>query len=145
MAGYGPPPSSRRQTARGLSGGRQERLPAAGRSGDPPAFPLSRPSARERELWARLWALPQAVMWERQHVDDVVGRYCRLAVKAERSGSSSRLLNEVRQLEDRIGLSPVSLMRLRWVIEDDGELASSSAGDGQVLSIRERIVARDED
>ena len=40
-------------------------LPAAGRDGPPPSWPLADVIGNELEVWAREWARPQAVMWER--------------------------------------------------------------------------------
>ena len=40
-------------------------LPAAGRDGPVPDFPLVQPLARELEIWAAQWVRPQALMWER--------------------------------------------------------------------------------
>ena len=47
-------------------------LPAGGRVGDPPAWPLAR---AEAEPWASLWATPQAAAWETLGWTRVVARY----------------------------------------------------------------------
>src|SRR5690606_40841462 len=39
-------------------------LPADGRPGDPPEWPLLWQTQREYDLWKREWSRPQAVMWE---------------------------------------------------------------------------------
>jgi hypothetical protein len=39
-------------------------LPASGRVGDPPEWPLTEASPREVVLWAAFWAKPQAILWE---------------------------------------------------------------------------------
>ena len=51
-------------------------LPAS-REGDPPVWPLTRTTARERALWAREWKRPQAVMWERNGWESEVALYVR--------------------------------------------------------------------
>lgn len=136
----GPPPkhpSQRRRTNPTIA---MTQLPRAGRQGDVPAWPLGRPSPREAELWARLWRTPQAVAWEQLGWADVVARYARQLVRAERRTAPVMVLAEVRQLEDRLGLSPMSLLRLRWEItdaEDDGRAEEGS----DVLDIRERLRA----
>jgi len=66
-----------------------------------------------------LWSLPQSVAWERLHLVRVVARYAAKLVMAERGDASAAILAEVRQLEDRLGLSAMSMLRLRWVIADD--------------------------
>jgi hypothetical protein len=114
------------------------------RKGKAPTWPLSKASSAESALWGSLWRSPQAVEWERLAVERVVARYCRLLVRVEGDeGASTRLLNEVRQLEDRLGLNPVALLRLRWRIDgadSDGEPGNASQN---VIDIRERIHAVD--
>lgn len=70
-------------------------------------------------MWADVWATPQAVAWERLGWVRPVARYVRCLVASEKSGAASSLLAEVRQLEDRLGLSPISMLRLRWEIAPD--------------------------
>ncbi|MGH9281589.1 MAG: hypothetical protein ACRD0S_01495 [Acidimicrobiales bacterium] len=100
-------------------------LPAAGRPGPPPTWPLPKQTPREKTLWRRLWATPQATQWERQRCEEVVARYARLLTLAE-TPSAARgvgvLLAEARQLEDRLGLNPLSMLRLRWDIADEPEV-----------------------
>jgi hypothetical protein len=92
-------------------------LPAEGRQGPPPPWPYP---GRAPALWAQLWATPQAVMWERQGWTRFVARYARLLPAAEKTGARITTLAEVRQMEDRLGLTPVSMLRLRWeVVEDE--------------------------
>jgi hypothetical protein len=124
MAGFGPPPKpeeQQRRLGRNLAAN-TSRLPAEGRAGDPPAWPLPRPIKRELALWARLWATPQAVAWERLGWVDTVARYARQLVRAEGRDAQVTILSEVRQLEDRLGLTPMAMLRLRW------EIAPSAAG-----------------
>jgi hypothetical protein len=103
------------------------RLPHGGRPGEPPRWPLAvEPSAGEIERWAKMWSLPQTVMWERMRVEEFVARYVRTAIEAELPASDSKLLAEVRQMEDRLGLSPAAMIRLRWetdeAVREDEEL-----------------------
>src|SRR5690242_676098 len=58
-------------------------LPAAGRQGEPPSWPLSRPNAAERRQWAREWARPQAVAWEQAHQEEEVAVYVRTLVAGD--------------------------------------------------------------
>lgn len=95
-------------------------LPAEGREGEPPAWPLSsKPSAAAAKIWARVWGTPQAVAWERLGWTDVVARYCRVLVEAEKPKAAVGVMAEARQLEDRLGLSPMSMLRLRWEVVVD--------------------------
>lgn len=123
MAGMGPPPkrNARRRNARP----EWRTLPAAGRDGDPPPFPLAEPSVEVLALWLDLWRTPQAVAWESLGWTRTVARYTRLVLEAESGDAPVALLGEVRQLEDRLGLSPMAMKRLQWEIavvpvEDEG-------------------------
>jgi hypothetical protein len=95
------------------------KLPARARRGRPPVWPLSvEPSAEERRLWAKLWRTPPAAVWEQHEWPRTVARYVLVVVRAEES-LSIPLLAEARQLEDRLGLNPLSMLRLRWEVTDD--------------------------
>lgn len=73
----------------------------------------------EREIWAGLWKTPQAIEWEKSGWFREVAQYARHKAKAE-SGSLDDA-KEARQLADRLGLTPLALLRLRWEIVDDAE------------------------
>lgn len=96
-------------------------LPASGRDGEPPIWPLTAATKAEAKVWSELWATPQACVWEELGWARVVARYTRVLIKAERPGASGAVLSEVRQMEDRLGLTPMSMLRLRWGIEPDEE------------------------
>jgi hypothetical protein len=64
------------------------------------------------------------VAWERLGWTRAVARYSRVLVAAEQKDATGVLLSEVRQMEDRLGLSPMSMLRLRWQIVAD-ELAEA--------------------
>lgn len=142
MAGMGAAPKpGARQPNRGLGAAALVKLPAAGRSGPAPDWPLRRPRPREREIWQRLWQTPQAIAWERLGWADAVARYARVLVAAEAVDAAPTMLSEARQLEDRLGLSPLALLRLRWEIVDSEE--GGEKGASEVLDIRERLKAVD--
>lgn len=172
MAGMGPPPKPAGERRRRNATVAMTRLPAGGRKGEPPRWPLiddvvtttQRDMARrqadelelqllepdlqgrqraavqrkldaatstatvldkqieaqaalEAELWRDLWATPQAVAWERLGWTREVAQYVRWKVKAELGDLDSS--KEARQLSDRLGLSPLALLRLRWEIDAD--------------------------
>lgn len=112
-------------------------LPAGGREGDAPTWPLAALSfdaesddaalaavtlqERELEIWATVWATPQAVVWERLGWLLEVALYVRLIASAERS-ADTKSLAEARMWSDRLGLNPAAMLRNRWKIADD-ELA----------------------
>ena len=129
MAGMGKPPSDNARHQNPTLNSTAMKLPASGRKGAPPKWPLTgKASAAESATWKQAWATPQAVAWERLGWVRPVARYIRCLVQAEEIGAPAALLGEVRQMEDRLGLSPMALLRLRWSVVAD-ELA-----DGTTLS-----------
>ena len=134
MAGMGKPPGENpRHRNPTLDSGSAQRLPVSGRKGPAPKWPLTgKPSAAEAAAWKQAWAIPQAVAWERLGWVRPVARYVRCLVAAEVRGAPASLLGEVRQMEDRLGLSPMALLRLRWsIVADelaDGATVAAKAG-----------------
>ena len=169
MAGMGPPPKpagARRRTNPTVA---TTKLPAEGRTGDPPKWPLPADVRRqaqldrygeqiddlsveaqgvgrsaaaaarklltlqeradvlsaeldavaeqEQALWVELWRTPQAVAWERTGWTREVALYCRWMVAAELGDMDAA--REARQWSDRLGLSALALLRLRWEIVAD--------------------------
>lgn len=94
-------------------------LPAAGRSGPAPRWPLSAPSDEERKVWRELWHTPHAVAWERLGWVRVVARYCRVMVAAEVPDCPASILGQAVILEDRLGLTPKAMRMLMWEIARD--------------------------
>ncbi|MGW4986325.1 phage terminase small subunit [Streptomyces mirabilis] len=91
-------------------------LPADGRPGDAPAFPLLDPAPRELDLWHRLWATPQAVMWEQLHQAFEVAAYVRLLSIAEQPDAPIVSWAQVKQVAESLGLSVAGMARNRWTI-----------------------------
>lgn len=140
MAGMGPlpkPPGQQRRPGRGLGASATTRLPAEGRSGAVPVWPLGRATKAEQHLWIELWKTPQSVAWEQLGWERTVARYARQLVRAERRDAQVTVLSEVRQLEDRLGLSPLAMLRLRWEIAPDEVAEQREAPAGE----RERLRA----
>lgn len=107
-------------------------LPHEGRAGDPPPWPIGDQTVLEAAVWLDLWRLPQAVEWERMDITRQVARYVRTLVEAEQPGADSKLLTEVRQLEDRLGLTPRAMQTLRWETDEplpEEEPAAEPKGD----------------
>jgi hypothetical protein len=129
MGGVGPAPKPDNERRRRNATVAMTQLPAEGRQGEPPRFPLlpymndDEPNLeallrdREAALWAELWATPQAVMWERTHSELTVARFTRFSVLAETG--NLKAATEARQLEDRLGLNPQAMLRLRWQVAAD--------------------------
>lgn len=117
MPGPAPNPHARRRNKRPdwLS------LPADGYDGKIPGWPLRNdPSESESELWMSLWRTPQAAAWIEGGFERVVARYVTITCLVEIEPTAA-LLGEVRQLEDRLGLSPMAMKRLQWEVEVPSE------------------------
>lgn len=117
MPGPAPSDNPRRRNARPTT----VKLPRGGRVGRVPAFPIKGRTVRVPAVWKDLWKTPQAAAWETMGPGIVrtVARYALLLVDAEVRGAPAAILTEVRQLEDRLGLTPMSMLRLRWEISTD--------------------------
>jgi hypothetical protein len=129
-------------------------LPAEGRKGRAPRWPLKgEPTDAQAELWRQLWRTPQAVAWERFEWTRVVARYVVLVLLAEDSlgwvfdaavkvAPDVKFLAEARQLEDRLGLTPMAMLRLRWEVTAPAEgkdKRPEQAPAGNVSDIRSRF------
>lgn len=113
-------PSQRRRRNKDAAVDPILRLPAGGRVGPTPSWPLDGQSEDERVAWDEVWHSPQAAAWERTGVPcRVVARYVRLSIQAEQVGAKAALASEVRQMEDKLGLNPRAMMSLRWAVDDD--------------------------
>ncbi|MFL5844261.1 MAG: hypothetical protein ACJ762_06165 [Solirubrobacteraceae bacterium] len=94
-------------------------MPASGRKGRAPAWPLSKASARERAIWNREWKRPQAIEWERNGQELEVALYVRSLVDAEQQGAQVTMRTLVRQQQEALGISLPGLQRNRWRIEPE--------------------------
>lgn len=125
---------------RGTRGRGPLKLPAEGRTGEPPVWPLpGRRIKAEQDAWAELWATPQAVAWERLGAGCVreVARYCRLRTAAEKPSATAAAQAQVTALADRLGLTPKAMRLLLWEIVSD-EVAEARA---EPKNVRNRIKA----
>ena len=118
MGGKGPAPKPANLKRRRTPAPGFRLLPHAGRVGETPSWPIGHENPIELEVWAGLWRLPQAAEWERLEYFRVVARYCRTLVAAEMPGADQKLMSEVRQLEDRLGLTPRAMQTLRWETDE---------------------------
>jgi len=111
------------------------------REGPVPPWPLSDPTPREVELWARQWARPQAVMWELNGQQEEVAHHVRSLIDAERHGASvaSRVL--VMRQQETLGLSLPGLARNRWRIAstEPTKEATQTHGGRAASSVKDRF------
>lgn len=89
----------------------------------------------ELSLWTDLWGLPQAVQWERLSWMRDVAQYVRHKVLAELGDLNSA--KEARQWSDRLGLTPLAMLRLRWEVVAD-EVAAQRERTGPAKSAARR-------
>lgn len=94
----------------------------------------------ESSLWADLWQLPQAVQWQRLGWTRDVAQYVRHKVMAELGDLDGA--REARQWSDRLGLSPMAMLRLRWEVTADevGQRRESRATTPKSARSRLRVV-----
>lgn len=105
-------------------------LPAEGREGVAPEWPLTEPSEREADLWESLWRKPQALMWERFGQEVEVALYARRLAEAEEPKSFVNLSTLVRQMSDSLGLTTPGMRANRWRIDRPDD-----ANDGPAPSV----------
>jgi hypothetical protein len=92
----------------------------------------------EAELWADLWRLPQAVEWERLGWLRDVAQYVRHKAKGELGDLDAA--KEARQWSDRLGLSPLAMLRLRWaIVEDEVGARRDEKEQGEARSAKPRL------
>jgi hypothetical protein len=116
-------------------------LPAEGRQGEVPPWPLSKATAREQGLWDGEWRRPQAVMWEANGQQLEVAIYVRTLRQAESPRASVALRTLLRQQQESLGLSLPGLARNRWIIATSVSAPARVAATGTEgrPSIRDRM------
>lgn len=111
----GPPPDPN-ALRRDRDAGEWTVLPAEGRPGEPPPWPMPNQSGREADLWEALWRKPQAIVWERNGLEFEVALYVRRFTEAELMDSMVTLSTLVRQMGDSLGLTIPGMRANRWKI-----------------------------
>lgn len=133
------PPAPKRNARRRNIRPDWRELTPGGYRGPVPEWPMESGSAAELLLWAQLWRTPQAEAWADLGWTRVVARYARLVIQSETDDADRRptaevaLLGEIRQMEDRLGLSPMAMRRLQWEIEPGNGV--SAEPDGNVVEL----------
>lgn len=111
-------------------------LPAEGRTGRTPIWPISSASPDESKAWKAAWRLPQAVVWEREHLERIVARYVRVLIGAEAPDASAAMLAQAVKLEERLLLTPYHLKQARYEIVETDEPKQSAAAPSAVRRLR---------
>lgn len=137
----GPPPDpDALRRDRPSDGGNWVDLPADGRVGDPPPWPLSEPSGRELALWQGEWRRPQAVQWEVNGQEIEVAMYVRSLVAAEGSKATAAERTLVLRQQEYLGLSLPGMARNRWRIGAVPAPKRRAAAAGSSARSRLRVV-----
>lgn len=89
------------------------------REGDPPPWPLSGQSEREMDLWASFWRKPQAVIWEKSSLVEVVALFVRQFVEGEVPKSSAENRKTIRLMMADLYLTPESMAKAHLYIAED--------------------------
>src|SRR4051794_33046974 len=117
----GPPPDPN-ALRRDRDNGEWTDLPAAGREGPAPEWPLPDVLAGEMELWARQWRRPQAFVWERNGQELEVALFVRSIVVSEGPKSTAADRNVVQRKMSDLGLTAPGLRANRWRIVDEADV-----------------------
>jgi hypothetical protein len=117
-------------------------LPAAGRPGPPPTWPLpGEPSEDEAKMWVELWGRPEAVAWEAADSVAIAGLYVRRFIEAAEPGSAIGRTTLARQLAEVLGLTPAGLRINRWKVGGAAEQPENPAlppAGGRVVGLSSR-------
>lgn len=145
----GPPPDPRSlRQSRPMNAAGWSTLPAEGRPGPAPDWPLVTQTDREIVLWEDLWSRPQAVAWEALDQRYEVAMFVRKLAEAELPKASVELQKVVRQYLDSLGLSVQGMLRNRWriapAVEDEQPEEPVEAPRRPSARDRLRVVARGE-
>lgn len=105
-------PGQRRR--RNASQGQWRSLPAEGSGREAPEL-LGEFVAATRDWWVTVWGSPMAAVWLEADVP-ALRRLAWLVDGVNRGESSAALMGEIRQLEDRFGLSPRARRMLQWEV-----------------------------
>src|SRR5262245_16531400 len=101
-------------------------LPASGRSGPPPVWPLDGVTEAELLQWAKEWARPQALEWERRRQFDEVAAFVRAFLISVGPKATAADRNVVQRMGTDLGMTSPGLRALRWRIVDDSPPARAA-------------------
>lgn len=125
-AGRPPEEGSLREAVR-IESGLIRTLPRA-RGGQAPAWPLSKATTREQQVWRSLWKKPQAIVWEEQGSERQVAMYVRTS--AETPGATAALRSLLLRQENDLLLTHAALLRAGFRISTSTSAAPAAAGWG---------------
>ncbi|MFJ2209340.1 hypothetical protein [Streptomyces microflavus] len=118
-------------------------LPAEGRPGRPPWWPLTEQTAREQMLWDQLWSRPQAVMWDQLGQVLEVALFVRTLAETEQPDSKVESRKLARQFMESLGLTVQGMLRNRWKIVNAVDAETEDDEDDEAYDAPVRRSARD--
>ena len=119
-------------------------LPAEGRTGKTPSWPLLDPDPRELQLWVEYWKKPQALLWDKNGQALEVALHVRTFFEAERADAPASLRTLVRQQLDALLLTIPAMHAARVRIAEDEIAVKRAEVEAQApakLSARDRLKA----
>jgi hypothetical protein len=130
-------------------------LPAKGREGPAPEWPLTRATVRELALWAQLWRKPQAILWQENGQEIEVAMHVRHLVLSEGRKAPTAARSLLRQQMDsllltlpalraagvRVGYAGSSIGAAATPIEDAEGSVPAARSISSARSIRDRLGA----
>lgn len=122
-------------------------LPSEGRAGEPPEWPLTEPTPRERILWERWWCKPEALLWEGDGSEDYVALTVRMFAEAEVEKASAENRKTVRMMMADLYLTRDAKARARIQVATDetAEKREAQAPAARRPSARDRLKVVDGD
>ena len=143
-AGRTPDPNALRRDRKDDAG--WTTLPAEGREGAIPSWPLVDPLPRELDLWKQFWKKPQAIIWERNDQAFTVAMHIRTMAEAEITGANTNLRTLLRQQANELLLTIPALLSARIKIAEvveEVEQAPATVTPMKRLSARDRLTVVD--
>lgn len=134
-AGSGPAPDPNALN-RQRDGKEWTHLPSAGRLAPAPEWPddVPEPSPAELLRWRTLWAMPQALIWEADRINDQVALYVRVWTEAMQPNALVSKQTLAKQLQNELLLTVPSMLSARYVVSGTNESAAIEAAMGTVLA-----------
>jgi hypothetical protein len=133
-SGPAPDPTSGRSEKRAWTD-----LPASGREGEPPEWPLTEPTPRERVLWDRWWRKPEALIWEKDGSADYVALTVRMFAEAEVERASAENRKTVRMMMADLYLTRDAKDRAGFRVVDDEVTPKRESKAAKKPSSRDRM------
>lgn len=137
-SGPAPDPSALRRSRKTDQAGWTE-LPNEGRTDPAPAWPAPTQTDREAELWAEMWATPQALIWERDGLRHYVAMFVRLLAEAEVEKASAENRKTVRMMYADLYLTSDAMARARIRIATDETAEKRDTPRARRASARDRL------